>query len=987
MAHSTQIPAEPSRTDPAELHAGQTVLHYRLLERIGMGGMGVVYKAENTRLGRLVALKFLSPLADAKPSPVGGAAPGSPLHPPMVLERFRREARTTSRLNHPNICAAYEIEEYQGQPFIVMEYLEGKTLRARLAEDYSAVPLQITEILDLGIQIADGLAAAHQQGIIHRDIKPSNIFVTSRGQVKILDFGLAKLSPPAEGASSGRETRPPALERNDLTRPGAMIGTPFYMSPEQERGEELDARSDLFSFGLVLDEMAAGWRSSERKAAAIAGTRPGEEPGSASSNRAALLQGLEAVISKALATDRAARYQTAAEIKADLEQLRRQAESLPVAPERKPVFRKWPAMIAAGVILIALAAATHYLRVHRAPPLSPRGSIVLADFANTTGDPVFNEALRRGLAIALEQSPYLSIVSDVQIRQTLAYMGKPASAPLTADVARQVCQRAGSQVVLDGSISPLGSAYVLGLSAIDCRTGNVLAETQTTAASKESVLDAIGTSASAIRAKLGENLDSLRRYNVPLEEATTPSLEALQAYSLGRKASDEQPGYVGSIPFFQRAIELDPNFASAYEALGIAYADLGESGLARENLQRAYDLRGRASERERFHILAHYYDSVTGDLDKANETYRVWASTYPQDTTAHGSLAVSEALLGRYDRALTENLEALRLEPQDKTWIANSMNYQLSLGRLQEARASYDAAMKQHLDSPYLRFQRYSLAFLEQDPAGMAEQVAWARGKAGIEDVLLAYEADTEAYYGRLSRARELSAQAVQSARRAGVQETAAGWQADAALREALLGNRAEARSGAASALRLSSGRDVTAASALALALVGDAAGAKRLADDLARRLPSDTGVQGNYLPAIRAAILLSAGSPRKAMEALQAAAPYEFGYPTISSMTLNLYPVYMRALAYLGLKQGPQAALQFQKILDHPGIVINEPIGALAHLGLARACAIAGNAAAAPTAYKNFLALWKDADPDVPVLKEARAEYQRLTGEGYISQ
>ena len=982
MEHSTQVPAEPSRTDPAGFHVGETILHYRLLERIGAGGMGVVYKAENTRLGRLVALKFLPPLGDSKPVPVAAAAPGSPPHSPEILERFRREARTSSRLNHPNICAVYEIEEYQGQPFIVMEYLEGKTLRARLAEDYSAVPLQITEILDLGIQIADGLATAHQQGVIHRDIKPSNIFVTSRGQVKILDFGLAKLLPPPENDTSGRETRPPALDRNDLTRTGALIGTPFYMSPEQERGEELDERSDLFSFGLVLDEMAAGWRSAERKAAAIAGNGSGEQAGGATSDQAALLRGLEAVISKALATDRASRYQTAGEIKADLERLRRQAESLPGVRERKTLLRRWPAMIAAAsLILIALAAAVHYLPVHRAPPLSQRGSIVLADFTNTTGDPVFNEALRRGLAVALEQSPDLSIVPDVQIRQRLAYMGKPASTPLSPDVARQVCQRAGSQVVLDGSIAPLGSAYVLGLSAIDCGTGNVLAETQTTAASKESVLDAIGTSASSIRSKLGESLDSLRRYNVPLEEATTPSLEALQAYSLGWKAFDEQPGYVGSIPFFQRAIELDPNFASAYEGLGVTYANLGESQLASENLKKAYDLRGRASERERFHIVAHYYDSVTGDLDKANETYRVWASTYPQDATAHGSLAASDAVLGRYDSALSENLAALRLDPQNKSWIANAMNYYLCLDRFEDARTSYEQAMKQKLDSQYLHFLRYGLAFLEHDTAGMAEQVTWSRDKAGIEDVLMAYESDTEAYYGRLARARELSGQAVQSARRARVQETAAGWQADAALREALLGNRAEARSGAASAMKLSSGRDVIAASALALALADDAAEAKRLADDLARRLPSDTGVQGNYLPVIRGAILLSAGSPPKALEALQAARPYELGYPTISSMTLNLYPVYVRALAYLDLKQGQQAALEFQKILGHPGIVVNEPIGALAHLGLARAYALAGNTTAALGAYKEFLTLWKDADPDLPVLQKARAEYQRLTG------
>jgi eukaryotic-like serine/threonine-protein kinase len=976
---STHMSATPSPTNPEGLQAGDTILHYRVLERIGIGGMGVVYKAENTRLGRLVALKFLPPVAPPAIAPLARVTPGSSPRAPAVLERFRREARTTSSLNHPNICAVYEIEEYEGQPFIVMEYLEGKTLKARLAEEYSAVPLQIDEILDLGIQIADALAVAHGQGVIHRDIKPSNIFITTRGQVKILDFGLAKLLPRAERSSASHEPRASARDLNDLTRPGTLVGTLFYMSPEQERGDEVDARSDLFSFGLVLNEMAAGCQSSERKAAAIFGS--GKAPDGATRSSVALLRGLEAVISKALEPERAARYQSAAEMKADLERLPRQVESGTTERAPRAVLRRWPAIIGAAVILIGLALVAYYFRVRRSPTLGEKASIVLADFANSTGDPVFNDTLRRGLAVALQQSPYLSIVPDVQIRQTLAYMGNPATATLTPDLAQQVCQRDGSQVVLDGSISRLGNAYVLGLSATDCHTGSVLAETQTTAASKEHVLDAIGTSAAAIRSKLGEKRDSLGQYNTPLEEATTPSLEALQAYSLGWKALDEQPGYAGSIPFFKRALELDPNFASAYEALGIAYADLGESQLASENLQKAYDLRKRASERERFHILAHYYDSVTGDLDKAHETYQVWASTYPRDAVAHGSLAASDAVLGRYDRALSENLEALRLEPLDKTWIANAMNYYLCLGRLEEARATYERAMSQKLDSPYLHFQRYDLAFLERDPAGMGEQVAWAQGKAGIEDVLLAYESGTEAYYGRLARAREFSRQAIESARRAGVQETAAGWQADAALREALLGNAAEARSGIASALRLSSGRDVTAASALALALAGDTAGASKWADNLAQRLPNDTGVQGNYLPAIRGAIQLAQGKPQKALETLRAAAPYELGVPTISSITLNLYPVYVRGLAYLSSKQGAQAAAEFQKILDHPGIVMNEPIGVLAHLGLGRADALAGDKTASLKAYKDFLALWKDADSDIPVLREAQAEYQQLTG------
>jgi len=954
----------------------QTILHYHVLEILGHGGMGVVYKAEDTRLGRLVALKFLSPFFVSQGGAGNGAVPDSPDRE-KALERFYREARAASLLSNPHICIVHDVAEHEDQPFIVMEYLEGETLKARLGDD-SRPPLLPVEVLGFASQITEGLAAAHAKGIVHRDVKPANIFITTEGQAKILDFGLAKLNRPppvppavtrtqsADPPSAPPKTADLAPNPDQLTRPGASPGTFGYMSPEQVRGEALDGRSDLFSLGLVLQEMS--WACQHSRSSA------GQLPARTAAD-AAILEGLERITATCLQRDRAARYQTAVELGRALKRLQLEAQLRQQGS--RGTRSRWLAAASAIVLAAALVAAGYYWSTRTRTALSGRHSIVLTEFANHTGDPVFNGTLSQALSVALRQSPFLDLLSDDRVAATLKMMERSPSTPLTPEIGRELCQRAGGEAYVDGSIASLGGQYIVEIKAVACVSGDTLAQAQATASGKENVVEALGRAAAGLRRELGESLASVQKYDVPLGQATTSSLEALEAYSLGRKAYWES-GFAAALPFWKHAIELDPSFALVYEDIGLGYSNLGEEELAAENLRKAYELRDRASERERLYIVAQYYELALGDVEKARETYEVWVGTYPQDAIAHGSLAVAYSMLGQYDLALREALEARRLEPQDNTWAANLMNFYLALGRLQDAREVYDQALSQHLDSAYLRSLRYQLAFLEQDSTGMAEQVAWSQGRPGDEDVFLAYAADTQAYHGHLEHARELSHQAVESAKRAGQTETAAEWQAGAALREALFGNLAQARSAAQEALALSRGRDVSAAAALAFALAGDRLRAGEVADSLGRRFPEDTAVKTNYLPAIRGAMALSAREPRKALEILESSRPYELGFPMASAFTLTLYPVYVRGIVYLASRDGSNAADTFQKILDHPGIVISEPVGALAQLGLARARVQAGDSSARQT-YNEFFVLWKDADPDIPVLKEARVEYSKL--------
>jgi Flp pilus assembly protein TadD len=946
---------------------GQTFSHYRVLEKLGTGGMGIVYKAQDLRLERYVALKFL---------------PDNLTNDAQALERFRREALAASALNHANICTVHDIGEQDGRPFLAMEFIDGETMRRHVNNK----PLPVEEILTLGIQIADALDAAHAEGIIHRDIKPANIFVTKRGQAKVLDFGLAKLISKRDGDTEVSDSSHPGLE-NPISIVGVISGTPSYMSPEQIRGDDLDVRADVFSMGLLLYEMATGQK-------AFPGSTGGviieailsKSPAPVRSLNQDIPVELEAIINKAIDKDKELRYQSAAELRSDLQVLKRGFESghtqssllLATAGTKRGPWhkrKKWAAPAAAGAVIAVMGVGGWFYDTRRAHALNETDTVVLADFTNKTNDAVFDEALRQGLAVQLEQSPFLSLISDQRTRQTLQLMGKSPDAKLTPEVARELCERTASKAYLSGTISNIGSQYVLGINAVNCQTGDTLAQEQATADSKEHVLGALGDAANKLREKLGESLKTVHKLATPIEQATTPSLEALQAYSMGRSLMLTQGNYTAAVPQFQRAIQLDPNLAMAYASLGTTYHNLGEKELAAENTRRAFELRAKVSEREKFYIESHYHHFVTGDLEKAKQVYELWAQTYPRDSGPINNLGVVYQTLGQYEKSFENFRAAQRLTPNDAVSYSNTLGVLVNLNRVKEARAMAADAAAKKVDSPGIRFDLYQLAFLQSDDAGLADQASWAADRPGDDAVMLYYEADTAAYYGQLNKARDLSRQAIAAAERAQRPERAAVSQAAAGLREALFGNGAEAKRNAGVALKSSNARDVQFLSTLALAMVGDKERAVEFADAMKSRFPQDTVVQFNYVPTIYAQIALFDGDAPRAIEFLRAATPYELGLAASSNYSTYMYPVYVRGQSYLAARQGSAAAAEFQRILNWPGVVSNEPIGALAYLGLARARAMNNEPAEARASYNNFLTLWKNADSSFPFLSAVRAE------------
>jgi eukaryotic-like serine/threonine-protein kinase len=971
---------------------------YDILRPLGEGGMGTVYLAEQREpIRRLVALKVVKLGMDTG----------------QVLARFANERQALAMMDHPSIARIFDAGATpKGRPYFVMEYIEGVPLtqycdRKRMA---------IGQRLELFLSVCRAVQHAHQKGVIHRDLKPSNVLVMELEEnpvPKVIDFGIAKATDQW------------AVEKTLLTQFGQMVGTPEYASPEQAEvmTGDVDERSDVYSLGVILYELLIGavpFDSTKLRQEGLAEmlriVREEEAPslsrklsamGAATADIASqrqtdpaslrrLVDGdLNWITGKALEKARERRYSSVAELTSDIERYVEHRPVLASPPSglyraRKFVRRHRSAVLgtAAGFVFIALAGLTVWSLMHRntspRPKLTDKDTIVLADFDNKTGDPVFDDTLRQGLSVELQQSPFFSLISDQQIQATLALMGQPEDARLTRETARQICERTGSTAMLAGSIAALGSRYVVGLRAENCNTGSILDEEQAVSANREGVLNSLSQIVREFRTRAGESLATVEKHSTPLAEATTPSLEALKAYSTGMKAN-LSAGSAAAVPFFRRAIEIDPQFAMAYADLGLAYSDIGESVLSAESTTKAWQLRDRVSDREKFFIDFIYEREVTGNLEKAYQTLETWYQTYPsgKQPSPHDLLGgLSTQGTGRFERAIEISREQIAADPTVVYGYHNLASSLFFLDRFPEAEKTLEQAAERKVEEPYLLVFQYTLAALKDDKEQMDRVVALSKGKHGAEHWVAHEEALALARSGRLRDSRRSSSRAANLALQEGEREKAASYRAAQAVLEAVYGNGAEAKNNALAALELSKGRDVQYAAGLALALSRESSRSEALANDLEKRFPEDTFVKFTYVPVLRAVSALQRGKPVNSLDELQISLPYELA---ANGLNFNhfylggLHSAYVRGVALMATHRYAEAAAEFHKILNHRGLVGLDPIGALSHLQLGRAYVLAGDRIKAKSAYEDFLSLWKNADPDVPILKSARAEYDGL--------
>ena len=949
---------------------GETISHYKILSHLGAGGMGVVYEAEDLRLGRKVAIKFLPDKLNADPG---------------AVQRFLREARVVSNLNHPHICTLHDVGSHPstrnsgpegpaiarsgpgGQQFMVMELLDGQSLKDRVARS----ALSMDEVLELGAQIADALDAAHSQGVVHRDIKPANLFVTRRGAIKVLDFGVAKLSQAVRGDAGAT-----LAATDQLTSMGTTIGTVSYMSPEQARGQDIDARSDVFSAGVVLYEMATG--RLPFPGATVATIFEGlltKQPPAPSAIKDGIPPEFDQIVFKALEKDRELRYQGAAELRAELKRLKRARDTgnvsaavVPPLPRPAPAWRK-PVLIGAPLVTAALVAAFLLYEQISTPALTEKDSVVLSSVVNRTGDTMFDDTLGEALALQLRQSPFLNVVPDQQVQATLRLMSLEPMTPITAEVGREVCQRAGAKALLGGTIAMLGSSYVITLNAQDCVRGSVLAEEQAQAHNKEAVLAVMGDAVSRFREKLGESLGSIQRYDAQIEEATTRSLEALKAYSQGLRTRRTN-GDFDSVPFFRRAIDLDPEFALAYARLGTVYSNLSQPDEARKMTARAYELRQKVSEAERHYIEARYFTTVEPDVQKALDVYRIWLATFPNDYIALTNSALLHKQQGDHDEAIRKlELATQVAADQPVAWINLGQTY-FETGDYDNAKRVLNTALKLQ-DATGSRIRLYQIAVFTGDLAMAEEQVAAVRGRRDEVDMVAARMFGA-AYRGRFTEAAELAIE-YQNRMAALSRGPQAGQNLMVvAIGEALAGLHEQARKRVIETFNDGVLNESSLDERLAVAAItSDAAAAREL---LPLTLEENTratakAVRDEGERAIRAVAALAEKRPRDAVDLIE---PVTFD--TAHSEMVNIW-----SIAKMQVGDLPAAAKGLTFMTSREARNALSATTPFAYAMLARVQAQLGQKDEARKSYEKFFELWKDADPDVPLLAQAREGYAKL--------